>query len=95
MEQGNFMAAAEFVIKIFSDEKLRLKLSAEARKSIQPILDYDFAAAWKNIFADLENNSPLPLHSENTEKLQNFLLAELKNANLQIGFLNQKLMSQN
>ena len=75
--QGDFKAAARAVVKILTDTEFRCKLSAEARESIQPFLDYDFAGAWKKIFDDLENDLPVPPHNVENEKIQTFLIKEI------------------
>ena len=75
--QGDYKAAARAVIKILTDTEFRCKLSAEARESIQPFIDYDFAGAWKKIFDDIENDTPIPPHNVENEKIQTFLLKEI------------------
>lgn len=75
--QGDFKAAANAIVKILTDTKFRCKLSAEARESIQPFLDYDIAGAWQKVFDDLENDVPVPSHSVENEKIQTLLVKEV------------------
>ena len=60
-----------------TDTKFRCKLSAEARESIQPFLDYDIAGAWQKVFDDLENDVPVAPHSLENEKIQTLLVKEV------------------
>lgn len=75
--QGDFRAAARAIVKILTDTELRCKMSAEARKSLQPFIDYDIAGAWQKVFDDLDNNTPIPPHNINAEKIQTLLLKEI------------------
>ena len=75
--QGDFKAAAQAIVKILTDTKFRCKLSAEARESIQPFLDYDIAGAWQKVFDDLENDVPVAPHSLENEKIQTLLVKEV------------------
>ena len=60
-----------------TDTEFRCKLSAEARESIQPFIDYDIAGAWQKIFDDLDNDVPVPPHSVENEKIQTMLVKEI------------------
>ncbi len=75
--QGDSHAAAQAIIKILTDTKLRCDLSAQARASLQPFLNYDIGGAWQRIFNDLENNVPAPSHKKENEQIQMFLLEEI------------------
>ena len=75
--QGDFRAAAQAVVKILTDTEFRCKMSAEARESLQSFIDYDIAGAWQKVFDDLDNNTPIPPHNINAEKIQTLLLKEI------------------
>lgn len=75
--QGDSHAAAQAVIKILTDKNFRCKLSAQARESLQPFINYDIAGAWKKVFEDLENDSLVPSHSFANEQIQKMLLEEI------------------
>ena len=89
VEQKDFNGAAQAIVKILTDTNLRCKLSAEARESIQPFLDYDITGAWQRVFEDLENNSSIPSHDLLAESVQEFFVHELWQKNIQINNLIQ------
>lgn len=91
VEQGDFYGAAQAIIKILTDSKLRQRLSAEARESIQPFLDYDVEGAWQRVFEDLENDAPIPSHDLENESIQEFFVSELWQKNIQINNLIQHI----
>lgn len=74
--QGDYRAAADAIVKILTDGKLRRKLSADARASLQPFIDYDIGGAWKKLFDDLENDVPPPQPNFEVAQIQNILLEE-------------------
>ena len=75
--QGDYKAAANAVVKVLTDTEFRCKLSAEARESIQPFIDYDIAGAWQKVFDDLDNDAPVPPHNIENEKIQTLLIKEI------------------
>ena len=91
VEQGDFRGAAQAIVKILTDTELRCKLSAEARESIQPFLDYDIAGAWQRVFEDLENDVPAPPHKFENEAIQKFFADELWQKQLIINNLVQHI----
>ncbi|MBQ7629468.1 MAG: glycosyltransferase, partial [Selenomonadaceae bacterium] len=92
--QGDFRAAVQAILKILTDTDLRCKLSAEARESIQPFLDYDIEGAWKKIFDDLENDAPIPPHNIENEQIQTFLLKEIWKSKMQLQALIAQLQTK-
>lgn len=85
--QGDFLGAAEAIVKILTDTELRCKLSAAAKESIQSFLDYDVAGAWQKVFDDLENNVPISPHKSENAELQNFFIEELWKKQMKINNL--------
>ena len=74
--QGDYHAAAQAIIKILTDTEFRRKLSAQARESIQPFLNYDICGAWQNLFDELEKDSPQIPRNFYNEQILNILLEE-------------------
>ena len=91
VKQDDYKAAARAVVKILTDTEYRCKLSAEARESLQPFIDYDIVGAWKRIFDDLDNDSPVPPYDIENEKIQTFILNELLEQKLQVRKLSAQL----
>lgn len=91
VEQGDFQGAAQAIIKILTDSELRCRLSAEARESIQPLLDYDFEGAWQKVFKDLENDEPMTPSDLANEEIQKYFLGEIWQKNIQINNLIQRI----
>ena len=92
--QGNFRAAAEAVINILTDKKLRCKLSAQARESFQPFLNYDIGGAWQKLFEELENNESSNFHSLENEEAQNILLEENFLLQQQVNYLTAQIKNK-
>ena len=90
VEQGDYRGAANAIVNILTDAQLRKKLSAEARESLQPFLNYDIAGAWQKVFYDLEQNLPTSTASIENAENQNFFVQELQQKQFQI----QHLLSQ-
>lgn len=82
--QGDSYAAAQAIIKILTDAEFRRKLSAGARESIQPFLNYDIGGAWQRIFDDLESEALENLRENSNAEIQNFLLEEIFKLQLQL-----------
>ncbi len=74
---NNYHAAAKAIVKILTDENFRIKLSAEARASLQPFLDYDIGAAWQRLFEDLENDIQTPQSNFENVQIQKVFLEEI------------------
>ena len=91
VKQDDYKAAARAVVKILTDTEYRCTLSAEARESLQPFIDYDIVGAWKRIFDDLDNDSPVPPYDIENEKIQTFILNELLDQKLQVRKLSAQL----
>jgi glycosyltransferase involved in cell wall biosynthesis len=75
--KGDSYAAAQAIIKILTDTDFRRKLSAQARESIQPFLNYDIGGAWQRFFDDLENDFSENLRDSANAQIQNILLEEI------------------
>ena len=75
--QGDYRKAAQAIIKILTDSEFRRKLSAKARESIQPFLNYDIGGAWQQLFDDLEKDSTSTPHNSDNEQIQKLLLEEI------------------
>lgn len=50
VSQQDMNASANAVIKILKDNKLRHKISIEAKQSLYPFITYDYKKAWSDIF---------------------------------------------
>lgn len=87
VKQNDFYNAAQAIIKILTDEKLRCKLSVEARESIQPFLEYDIVGKWQKIFCDLENDVSVSTKNLEDEEIQNFFVKELWQNRIEINNL--------
>lgn len=61
--------AASAVLSIISNSELRQRLSHEARESIQPFLQYDFAGAWKELLESPQKIQPGVYQGENPSNM--------------------------
>ena len=53
VKPGDIKGAAEQIIRLFSNDELRLELGREAKESIKKYLGFDYGTAWKNVFDSL------------------------------------------
>jgi len=51
--QRDIKTAANAIIKILSDDKLRHRMSIESKRSLYPFIFYDTKAAWKKVFEEI------------------------------------------
>lgn len=50
VRQNDARAAAQALARVLTDDRLRIKLLVEARRSREPFLHYDFIDAWRKLF---------------------------------------------
>lgn len=53
--QRDKQSAADAIVKIMSNDKLRHRMSIEAKRSLYPFVFYDTQNAWKEIFNEISN----------------------------------------
>ena len=76
VRQGDAVAAASAIVDILSDEQLRMRMSLEARQTIEPFLNYDLAGAWRNVFNSASNVCWIERNFE-VEQLELLLMKEI------------------
>ena len=55
VRQRDTKAAANAIIKILNDDKLRHRMSIEAKRSLYPFIFYDTKSAWQEIFDEISS----------------------------------------
>jgi len=53
--QRDIKAAANAIIKILNDDKLRHRMSIDSKRSLYPFVFYDTKSAWKEVFDEISN----------------------------------------
>ena len=77
VRQGDFRAAASAIVTLFRDDRMRTRLSLEARSSIEPFLNYDFESAWRRVFEDAINGRRPNKRDFDAEQIELLLMNEI------------------
>ena len=80
VRQGDAIGAAAALVEILNDDRLRVRLSKEARESVEPFLEYDFAGAWKMIFDEAFKGRRVVDKNFEVEQIERLLLHEIWHA---------------
>ena len=75
--QNDAARAAAAIVEILTDDQLRARLSKDARESIEPFLNYNFADAWKQVFDDVIRNRRRVENNFEFEQIELLLMNEI------------------